>query len=162
MSTKPTINSKIRLATHNDVPSIINIMREVYIEHGLVFEVSQEIPDILDFEQKYNQKSAAFFVLLVQEEIIGTVGVKIIKSSEAEIVRLYLKRDFRGLGLGYQLLKTAVDWAQLQGKTHIELWSFTQFTQGHRLYNQFGFTQLDTRQMNDVNETQMYGFAFSI
>ncbi|MFN6567604.1 GNAT family N-acetyltransferase [Dendronalium sp. ChiSLP03b] len=161
MSAKTTFNSQIRLATHNDVPSIINIMREVYIEHGLIFEVSQEIPDILDFERIYNQKSATFFVLLVKEEIIGTVGVKIIESSEAEIVRLYLKRNFRGLGFGYQLLKTAVNWAQKQGKNHIELWSFTQFTQGHSLYKKFGFTQLDTRQMNDVNKTQMYGFAFS-
>ncbi|MDZ8188259.1 MAG: GNAT family N-acetyltransferase [Nostoc sp. ChiSLP02] len=161
MSAKTTFNSQIRLATHNDVPSIINIMREVYIEHGLIFEVSQEIPDILDFDNIYNQKSAAFFVLLVKEEIIGTVGIKTIKSSEAEIVRLYLKHDFRGLGFGYQLLKTAINWAKEQGKNHIELWSFTQFTQGHSLYNKFGFTQLATRQMNDVNKTQMYGFAFS-
>ncbi|MBC1241047.1 GNAT family N-acetyltransferase [Nostoc sp. 2RC] len=162
MSAKTTFNSQIRLATNHDVPSIINIMREVYTEHGLIFEVSQEIPDILNFDKIYNQKTAAFFVLLLEEEIIGTIGIKSIKSSEAEIVRLYLKHDFRGLGFGYQLLKTAIDWAQQQGKNHIELWSFTQFTQGHSLYKKFGFTQIDTRQMNDVNKTQMYGFAFSI
>lgn len=161
MSAKPTFNGKIRLATNYDVSSIINIMHEVYAEYNLVLEVSQEVPDILAFEQNYNQRLGAFFVLIIEDKIIGTVGVKLLNSSNAEIVRLYLNRNFRGCGLGYQLLKTAVDWAQAQGRTHIELWSFTQFTQGHHLYTQFGFTQLGRRQMNDVNQTQMYGFMFS-
>jgi putative acetyltransferase len=90
--------------------------------------------------------------------VVGSIGVRLGPRGVAEIVRLYLARQYRGQGVGRQLVEAAVAWARAHAAQAVELWSDTRFTDAHRLYTRTGFVQGGQRQLADVNNSLEYHF----
>jgi len=76
----------------------------------------------------------------------------------AELKSLYVKKEFRGQNLGANLIKLAVKFAAMKGRSEIILWSDTRFMDAHRLYEKTGFKLLGKRQLNDINKSVELGF----
>jgi putative acetyltransferase len=148
----------IRSATSADAASIIGVIQTVYAEYAFVFEAGEETPDLLAFGETYDGRAGAFFVAETMGVVVGSIGVRLGPRGVAEIVRLYLARQYRGQGVGRQLVEAAVAWARAHAAQAVELWSDTRFTDAHRLYTRTGFVQGGQRQLADVNNSLEYHF----
>lgn len=88
-----------------------------------------------------------FYCVVDNGKVIGTVALKKLDESTAELKSLYLDKDYRGKGLGARLLTEAIETARSLGYGSIVLDSMKQYESARKLYEQFGFKE--TERYND-------------
>jgi len=77
------------------------------------------------------------------QELIGIVGLNI-DGSFAEIVQMYVPKEYQGNRIGSQLLVEAIQHAKLQGVNQIELGVFSPSDAAYKLYSKYGFKGIRT------------------
>ena len=81
----------------------------------------------------------SFWCLLSGGDVIGTVALRRLDEETAELKALYLAEEYRGRGLGYRLLDTAVTAARQAGYGRVVLDSMSGYASALRLYGNYGF-----------------------
>lgn len=152
----------VRVAHFEDVDDILGVIRRVYHEYGFAFEATEETPDLLDFDRTYDQQTGIFFVGVVSDRVVGTIGVRWVEATVVEILRLYLDAAYRGQGLGRRLLKAAIGWARHQQAQQVSLWTDTRFITAHKLYTRTSFVRGGVRHLKDVNNSVEYQFMLTL
>ena len=79
------------------------------------------------------------YLVRVEGTPVGVVGLKPVSGSEAEIKRMYLRAECRGVGIAEGLLKFVLSDARREGFATVRLDSFDFMTGAHRLYRKVGF-----------------------
>lgn len=93
----------------------------------------------------FQRDGSVYFVATEGEKILGGCGIyptKGLPEKHAELVKLYLREDARGKGLGYELFEKCLKWAGTQGYKHVYLETFEELSFAVKLYNKFGFRKL--------------------
>jgi GNAT superfamily N-acetyltransferase len=149
----------IRSATRHDASGVIALIGAVFVEYRWTYDPLSEVPDLLDFDAHYTAPHGAFWVVVDNGRIVGSVGVDRRRAGIAELHRLYLEPGQRGRGLGEALVARVVEWCRAQAIPRLELWSDTRFEHAHRLYLRLGFRRDGERALvGDVNDTREYRF----
>ena len=112
-------------------------------ELGKVFETEGRHYLYNDIDREFD----SFWCLVSTDRVIGTVAVKKIDESTAELKALYLLSEYRGKGFGFQLLDKAMKFAKERGYQRIVLDSMSQYEDALRLYERYGFKK--TERYND-------------
>lgn len=68
--------------------------------------------DLVDIPGNYPEKRGAFFLCLMNGDIVGTSAVKYLDSDTCEIKRLYVRKDCRGKGIGFTMFQKALEYAE--------------------------------------------------
>lgn len=141
----------IRPARNSDREAIIDIIDTCLREIGDRFFPEGEGQDLLDVDAAYTNQDGAFVVLEKDGEVIGTHATSPVDVEKGIITfrRLYLKRERRGQGHGYELMKWAIDWSIEKGWKQVVFWSDTRFTHAHKFFESFNFEKGETRDMDD-------------
>ena len=79
-----------------------------------------------------------FFVCVVENEIVGCVGLKVWNMQWAEIMALAVSSEYEGDGIGSELVKTCLEEARILGVKWVAILTFN-----HDLAEKFGFQKLD-------------------
>ena len=149
----------IRAATRGDAPAVVALIGRVFVEYGWIWDPPTEVPDLLNFDAHYAVPHGAFWVVVEDDRVVGSVGVDRKSADTAELHRLYLEPGQRGRGLGEALVGLVVDWCRARSVPGLELWSDTRFEHAHRLYLRLGFRRDGERTLEgDVNDTREYRF----
>ena len=149
---------KIRPVIKKDVPQIIKLIGNIWAEYDCVLATEKEDKYLLAPDDYFHSKNGEFWVVAEKNEIVATVGVVMLDEKTAELKSLYVIKEFRGQNLGANLIKLAVKFAAMKGRSEIILWSDTRFINAHRLYEKIGFKLLGKRQLNDINKSVEIGF----
>ena len=123
-----------------------------------MFEVEAEETHLLAPGEYFRARGGEFWVVEENSEIVATVAVLLLDAKTAELKSLYVKKDFRRKGLGEDLTKLAVEFAQNKGASEMILWSDTRFTRAHALYERLGFERCGERELDDLNNSREFGF----
>lgn len=92
----------------------------------------QEIPKIYSGRGK-------FWVALVGNKVVGTVGVREYEEATAKLRRMFVQKEYRGIGLGKQLLDTAFQFAKEKGYAKITLNTHINMKSAHHFYEKNNF-----------------------
>ena len=120
---------KIRKAAHKDIPSIIDCSKEFHACHNALlnenekklFKYKKEHLLILKkfLEKWIRARNARVFVAEVDGKIVGYMLATTLKlassylhGKEVHIEGIFIKRGFRGKGIGREFFKTAEEWAK--------------------------------------------------
>lgn len=79
------------------------------------------------------------YLLREKEEIIGMGALRKLKEGTGEIKRMYIKPEYRGKGLGREMLQLLLDKAKEYGFSEIYLETGAFMTPAQRLYRSMGF-----------------------
>jgi GNAT superfamily N-acetyltransferase len=91
----------------------------------------------------FRPPSGVFLVARRDEEILGCGAVQYLDGSTAEIKRMWVSADARGLGLGRRLLVRLEDEARAAGRTRVVLDTNETLLEARSLYGSAGYAEIE-------------------
>ena len=150
LMTEPT--SCLREVTRDDQADVIDLIHQVYGEHGDRICLEDADSDLLALPNHYRELGGEFVVLRDSMRLLGCYAAHPIEGSDRVCTfrRLYLRADQRGAGNGRRLMDWALNWAREREFRRVEFWSDTRFQNAHQFFARLGFqTEREVRTMND-------------
>ena len=95
--------------------------------------------------EAYQNKKEVYFVAEIDGEIVGGSGIKHLSNTQeniAELQKLYLLKESRGLGIGKKLVEMCLEFAKESGFDSVYLETFPNMKSAQGLYKKYGFTYL--------------------
>ena len=137
---------KIRRLKAGDNLSAAGMIRKVFVEHnapqdGTVYSD----PTTDDLYGLFRAPGSILWVAELGGEIIGCCGVfptPGLPEKCAELVKYYLARDFRGRGIGKELMLRSIQSAKKFGYKQLYLESLPHFSKALGIYEKQGFVRL--------------------
>lgn len=113
---------------------VLDILAEFKFPYNRELDYDLENPD-----KYYKDQGGIFYILEVDNKIVGTIAVKNKGDSIAEIKRLYIDRNHRGKGYGSKLFDKALKFCKDNNFTKVILDTWTRFETAKLLYLSRGF-----------------------
>ena len=125
-------------------------------EFNIILDFQNQDSDLLDINNHYNKDDGGCFWVVEKidnNQIIGTVAIRKLKNytsattndnndTIAELKRMFLSKRYRGLGVGQQMLDTALAYAKKRGYSKIFLYSLKELEDSRKLYLKNGFVDI--------------------
>ncbi len=126
-----------------------------FLAVGIPYSPKDRHADVADVEQHY-MKNGCFWCLLDDDNIIGTVAIRIIDNINqiVELKRMFVLPEYQGKGYGRLLLEHAITYSQEQHYSKMCLDTRKQFSAAQYLYRSVGFQETD--RYNDNERAELY------
>jgi putative acetyltransferase len=138
---------KIREIQKKDNSAIAAIVRDVLMEMGAPKVGTAYADPYLDsLFEVYAIPKAVYFVIEINDKIIGGAGVMQLENSNeniCELQKMYLLPEGRGLGFGKQLIDKCIEKATEFGFQSCYIETMTYMEDAQKLYKKVGFHYLD-------------------
>jgi len=135
----------IRTIQKKDDQSLAQIIRDVSVEHGLIGEGYGAADSNLNaLFNHYRQSGHIYWVVIKEDRCLGGAGVQPLANEPtlAELSKMYLLPEARGLGLARRLACQAIQFSQNEGYTGLYLETTACLKAAFKLYRALGFKQL--------------------
>ena len=136
-------NIIFRKAKASDEYKILSLVKEVLEDYGLDLNPEAEDLDITNIAKFYYENNGAFEVMEFKGEIIGTYGVYKIDEDTCELRKMYLKKEFQGLGFGNIMLENSLRIAINLNYKKIILQTNSILYKAIKLYKKYGFEEFE-------------------
>ena len=152
---------KIVEATEQDLLTVHKLFREYqqWLDSDLCFQGFEK--ELETLPGSYAPPNGAIFLAGEGDEAVGCVGVRPRVETEAELKRLYVRRDYQRRGIGTQLFQAAMSKAKAIGYTSIVLDTLPTMQAAKSLYVEYGFEEMPAYYENPGKRVEYYRFAFS-
>ena len=93
----------------------------------------------------FQTPGAIYFIAEIAGKLVGGAGIYPtagLPEKTCELVKLYLHKDARGIGLGKQLLLKAMQWAKENGYEQVYLESMPELSKAVSIYEKVGFKKI--------------------
>ena len=139
-------NTRIRRLQEADNAAIAAVIRRVLTDYGLNRPGFAYMDTELDaLYQNYPAPLAAYYVAEADGAIVGGAGFAPLLGGDrdtAELKKMYLLPEARGLGIGRSLMEQLLPEARKAGYRRIYLETMPTMREAIRLYRKFGFAPL--------------------
>ncbi|RTL60365.1 MAG: GNAT family N-acetyltransferase [Sphingobacteriales bacterium] len=140
-------NIQIRQLQQDDNKAIAVIIRNSLAEFGAnkpgtVFYD----PTTDDLFTLFQTPGSVYFIAELDGEVVGGAGIfptPALPEGYCELVKMYLKKEVRNMGLGRHLIDKALHWARKNGYTHCYLETMPELRKAVSVYEKFGFSYLN-------------------
>jgi GNAT superfamily N-acetyltransferase len=119
---------------------ILDIQRK---EFGVPITLDQQ-PDLTTIREFYQKGNGNFWVALHGNQVVGTIALIDIGSSQVALRKMFVHGKFRGkpYGIGQLLLDTATAWMKEKGVSEVILGTLDIFHAAQRFYRKNGFQEV--------------------
>lgn len=175
--------ARIRGYRPGDEFGIQAVVKNVYDEYGFTWDPADYHADLFQLPQIVDCKSLFYWVALDgrPERIVGCAGLRLfeaikgeystvvveddyerIAGTDCDLLRLYVRSESRGLGLGRLLFEATISQAKALGRCAMEIWSDVLFTEAHQLYQRYGSEIVGERICKDPDKAKEHGLILSL
>jgi len=128
----------------SDQEGVVGLILPIQCEEFGVDITIDDQPDLRAIPVFYQTGSGDFWVAKMDGNIIGTIGLKDIGSSQAALRKMFVAAPFRGraFGVAALLLQRLLGAARERGIHEIFLGTTDKFLAAHRFYEKNGFVQI--------------------
>ena len=137
----------IRPIGPDDDQRVAHIIRTVMTEFGAVgpgFSIMD--PEVDEMSEAYAGPNAAYFVALLDAEVVGGAGIGPLVGGPpdiCELKKMYLLSGARGHGIGRRLMERCLEAARQAGYSRCYLETLDHMSDARRLYERNGFEPID-------------------
>jgi putative acetyltransferase len=137
----------IRPIEPNDNAAIAAIIRTALTEFGANKPGTVFFDDTTDhlYELFNNKPLSAYFIALKDSVIVGGAGIyptEGLPNDTCELVKMYLSKEARGMGLGRKMIDHCLMIAKQKGFDQVYLETMPELKKAVAVYEQFGFDYL--------------------
>ncbi len=137
---------------------MIEVIRKLFLEDARSLEIDL---DFQDFETelntlpgKYQPPDGALILALVEGKEAGCIALRKISKDICEMKRLYIREEYRGLGLGKKLVGMIIDEAVNKHYQYMRLDTLPTMKSAQSLYSSFGFYDIEPYVYNPIQGTR--------
>jgi GNAT superfamily N-acetyltransferase len=130
------------------------IARGALERYGLSFGVEGMVASDLDRRSGFWPPLGRFYLVRIKDAHVGVGCLRPLTPTIAEIQRMYLRPEARGLGAGRRLLEQLVADARVIGYQVIRLESLKFLPESHGLYRSAGFVEIPPYADNSMKKHQ--------
>jgi len=138
----------IRKIQANDNKEVEALIIKVMSEYDCVGDgYSINDPEVSNMFEAYNQEDSQFFVVELENKIIGCAGIAALANGDhgiCELRKMYFYPEARGLGLGQKMLDKCLSEAKLLGYSICYLETVDRMNKAKKLYTKNGFLPLES------------------
>ena len=99
--------------------------------------------ELSHLEGKYGLPDGRLYLLYCDDKLAGSIGLRKLDHENCEMKRLYVRPEFRGLGLGSLLVRKLLDDAQEIGYRSMLLDTLPFLETAIKMYRSMGFYEID-------------------
>lgn len=137
----------IRTIQPQDNSFIAKIIRNSLKEFGANKPGTVYFDDSTDhlYELFNAEPKSHYFIALVNEKIVGGGGLfptEALPTGTCELVKMYLQKENRGIGLGKQMMNKCLEWAKANGYNQVYLETMPELKTAVAVYEKLGFQYL--------------------
>lgn len=104
--------------------------------------------------KKYAKPDGRLYLVLVNAKTAGCIALRKLERNVCEMKRLYVRDEFRGLGLGKKLVEKLIGEARLIGYEKMRLDTLPdKMSKAMKLYKSHGFAEIPSYYDNPYKET---------
>lgn len=137
-----------RIIQHSDNKELAEVIRIVLREHGVAKPGTVYTDPTTDaLFELFQPETASYFVATDGDKIIGGCGIyptEGLPAGCAELVKLYLLKEYRNLGIGKKLIEQSIEFASKYYNS-IYLETMNELAGAIELYKRLGFRFIDQR-----------------
>ena len=142
LSVGPEPMPRLRLADNADCEHIADLVFGVLGEYGLKPDPASTDADIKDIESSYFGRGGTFLVLETEDgSVVGAYGLYPLEGKTCELRKMYLRKTYRGKGLGRLLMNDALAKARQLGFRKMVLETASVLKEAIALYKSCGFVE---------------------
>jgi putative acetyltransferase len=134
---------QIRPIAPNDNVALAKVIRDTLTEFGANKPGTVYFDPTTDaLYELFRTPGAVYFVATIDNSLVGGCGIyptENLPNGTCELVKLYLKTEARGTGLGKKLLEISMQWAKDNGYTQVYLESMPELDKAVSIYEKLGF-----------------------
>jgi putative acetyltransferase len=140
---------KIRPIEKKDNPKVAEMIRRILLEQGAPKVGTAYEDKALDqLYETYKDQKSEYFVLVEDNEILGSAGIAPLENADADICELqkmYFDPSARGRGLGGQMMETCLSFAKQEGYNYCYIETLPNMKAAQKLYVKSGFNYISER-----------------
>jgi ribosomal protein S18 acetylase RimI-like enzyme len=106
--------------------------------------------ELANLPRMYGPPNGCVLLAAVGGELAGCVALRRLDLDACEMKRLYVKPQFRGLGLGRMLAQAIIERARKIGYASMRLDTIPSMAQARKLYQSLGFTEIQPYRHNPI------------
>ncbi|MET0637682.1 MAG: GNAT family N-acetyltransferase [Chitinophagaceae bacterium] len=141
------MDTSIRPIQPGDNQAIASIIRATLTEFGANKPGTVFYDNSTDhLYELFRTPGSGYFIAVSEGRIVGGGGIYPtdgLPDKTVELVKMYLLPEVRGIGLGKQLMETAIDYARSLGYDNIYLETMPELSKAIKAYEKAGFRYLD-------------------
>lgn len=118
------------------------------LDFGLDFQNFDE--ELANLPGDYTRPAGCLLLAFHKGQLAGCVGMRKLSDSICEMKRLYVKEQFRGLGIGRALAEAVVKEAHKIGYNYMQLDTVPSMEVARALYSSLGFKQTSPYRYNPI------------
>lgn len=103
--------------------------------------------ELQDLDKKYGTPVGRLYIAFVDDMPAGCIGLRKMREQVCEMKRLFVEKEYRGLGIGDRLVQTIIEAAKEIGYEEMYLDTMPSLKSAVHLYYKYGF--LETEKYND-------------
>ena len=129
----------VKYAEKEQIEQVRQLFREYAdsLQTDLCFQQFEE--ELAALPGVYAQPEGAIILVMVDHQPAGCVALKPLSNTICEMKRLFVKRQYRGMGLGRQLVERIIQEAKERKYHYIRLDTLPEMVEAQRMYECFGF-----------------------
>lgn len=130
------------------------ILFEEYVQSiGVDLSFQDFAKELLIIDEQYNHPSGALLLAYAETKAIGCAGIRKLDDATAELKRMYIRGEYRGYGIGVQMLEQSLQKAKELGYKKIRLDTLKTMEKAKALYRSFGFYEIPSYRYNPLEGT---------
>ena len=153
---------KIRKAKKSDLKEIDKVYFEASFDEvrtqfpkrsksNIIKELNKWRKDrIKEFKKEINSKNNYWLVAEVNGKVAGFANAEIGKNKEGRLTMLYIKKEFRGKGIGKRLIKERLKWIKSKKVKSIEAGSYIKNKSSISNLKKFGFVPVSIKMVKKL------------
>jgi putative acetyltransferase len=144
-------------------PADVEACRELFVEYQGALGVSLCFQDfdreLATLPGAYARPGGRLLLARVAGTPAACAALRPLGDRDGEMKRLYVRPQFRGMGLGRALAEIVIDEARAMGYGHVKLDTLPQMTEAQSLYAELGFRDIAPYNDNPIAGTRFLGLA---
>ena len=137
----------VRLVVPADNVQVAEVIRSVLTEHGCTAQgFAIHDPEVDVMYETYQLPRSIYYVAECEGRVVGGCGIAPLRGADshiAELQKFYILPDYRGLGIGQQLLVKSIEFAKQQLFQQCYIETIERMSAADKLYRKHGFEPIE-------------------